>query len=388
MGKTSSDLFRINDLLTEEERMIRDTVADFVDNSVKPVIGKHFVKGTFPKDLIPEMAQLGLLGANIKDYGCAGMNNVAYGLCMQELERGDSGIRSFVSVQSGLVMYPILTFGSEKQKETYLPKLAKGELIGCFGLTEPDFGSNPAGMLTKAVKKGDRYIINGTKRWITNASMADIAIIWAVDESGTIQGFIIDKKTPGYHAHEIKDKLSLRASDTSEIILEDCEVPEENRLPNTLSLKSPLMCLTQARYGIAWGAMGAAIDCYDEAVQYAKTRLQFGKPIGSFQLVQEKLVYMLEEIVKGQLLALRLGRLKDENKYNHVMVSLAKRNNVCKALEIARIARDLLGASGITAEYNAMRHMCNLESVYTYEGTHNIHTLIVGQHITGIDAFA
>ncbi|MBI4242994.1 MAG: acyl-CoA dehydrogenase family protein [Planctomycetes bacterium] len=381
------DILKIDDLLTDDEKMVRDTIHQFVNKRVKPIIGKHYMEGTFPKHLIKEIADLGLLGANISGYGCAGMNNVAYGLCMQELERGDSGVRSFASVQSGLVMYPILAFGSDKQKETYLPRLAKAEIIGCFGLTEPDFGSNPAGMLTKCVKKGSKYILNGTKRWITNADIADIAIVWARNEKNEIEGFIVDKKSKGYEAREIKEKLSLRASDTGELILEDCEVPEENKLPFTQSLKSPLMCLTQARYGIAWGAMGAALDCFEEAVQYSKTRVQFDKPIGAFQMIQEKLVYMLEEIVKGQLLALRVGRLKDENKYNHAMVSLAKKNNVFQALTIARIARDILGASGITIEYNCMRHMCNLESVITYEGTHNVHTLVLGNYITGIDAF-
>lgn len=389
------DLYQTDRLLTEEERSVRDTVREFVEKEIMPIIGEHYRNGTFPTLLIPKIAQMGLLGASLKGYGCAGMNQVAYGLVMQELERGDSGIRSFASVQGGLVMYPIHAFGSEEQKNKFLPQLADGKLIGCFGLTEPDFGSNPSGMVTRVVKKGSEYILNGTKRWITNGTLADLAVVWAKNNQGEVEGFIVPTSCQGsslyskngFKAHEIKGKLSLRASDTAELILEDCRVPEELRLPKTEGLKSALMCLNQARYGIAWGAVGSAMACYEEAVEYSKTRIQFDKPIGGFQLVQAKLVDMLTEVTKAQLLCIQLGRLKDEGLANHVMVSLAKRNNVHQALKIAREARDILGASGITDEYQAMRHMCNIESVYTYEGTHNIHTLVIGEHITGISAF-
>lgn len=381
------DLFRIEEELSDEERMVRDTVRKFVEERVLPIINEHYRAGTFPRALVPEIAGLGLLGANLEGYGCAGMSPVAYGLISQELERGDSGIRSFASVQSGLCMYPIHAFGSEAQKEKYLPKMARGELIGCFGLTEPDFGSNPGGMRTRARKKGDRWILNGTKRWITNATLADLAIVWAKNEEDRVEGFIVERGTHGFEPREITGKLSLRASDTGELILENCEVPEENRLPGTDGLKSALMCLNQARYGIAWGAVGAAQACFDEALEYARTRIVFDRPIGGFQLVQNKLVFMATEITKAQLLALRLGRLKEQGKAHHVLVSLAKRNNVEVALAVARMARDILGASGILDEYQSMRHMCNLESVYTYEGTHDIHTLIVGEHLTGQAAF-
>ncbi|MBI2930720.1 MAG: acyl-CoA dehydrogenase family protein [Planctomycetes bacterium] len=383
---TGVDFCQIDSLLSDEERMVRDTVRDFVSSRLIPVIRDHWEKATFPKQLIPTMAEMGLLGATLQGYGCAGMNSVAYGLAMQELERGDSGVRSFASVQSALVMYPIHEFGSEEQKKKYLPKLQRAELIGCFGLTEPDFGSNPGGMKTRAVKKGNRWVLNGAKMWITNASMADVAVVWAkVDD--VVHGFIVERGTKGYSTQETKGKLSLRASDTSEILLEDCEVPEENRLPKTQGLKSALACLNQARYGISWGVLGAAMACYDEALDYAKNRVQFTKPIAGYQLVQAKLVQMLTEITKAQLLALQVGRLKDQGKASFVHVSLAKRNNVWEALKIARVARDILGANGITGEYQSMRHMCNLETVYTYEGTHDIHTLIVGQHITGLAAY-
>jgi glutaryl-CoA dehydrogenase len=380
------DFYDLDPLLTEEERMIRQTVRDFVDAELLPVIRDAWEKGEFPKTLIRPIAELGLLGGSLQGYGCAGMGHVAYGLCMQELERGDSGIRSFASVQSGLVMYPIHAFGSDVQKDKYLPKLQKAELIGCFGLTEPDFGSNPSGMQTRAVRKGDRWILNGTKMWITNATMADVAVVWAkVDD--VVNGFIVDRGTKGFETQEIKGKLSLRASDTGELILRDCEVPEANRLPKADGLKSALACLNQARYGIAWGAVGAAMGCYEEALDYAKQRIMFTKPIAGYQLVQNKLVEMVSEITKAQLLSLQLGRLKEQGKSTFVQVSLAKRNNVHQALEIARTARDILGANGILNEYSAMRHMCNLESVYTYEGTHDIHMLIVGDHITGIPAY-
>jgi len=380
------DFYQMDPLLTEEERMVRQTVREWVDGELLPVIREAWEKGEFPKKLIPQIAELGLLGATIQGYGCAGMNQVAYGLTMQELERGDSGVRSFASVQSGLVMYPIHAFGSDAQKDRYLPRLQRAEIIGCFGLTEPDFGSNPGGMKTRAVRKGDRWILNGTKMWITNADLADLAIVWAkVDE--TVHGFVVERGMKGFETQEIKGKLSLRASDTGEILLRDCEVPEANRLPKVDGLKSALACLNQARYGIAWGVVGAAMGCYEEALDYSKQRVQFTKPIAGYQLVQRKLVEMLTEITKAQLLCLQLGRLKEQGKSTFVQVSLAKRNNVSQALEIARMARDILGGNGIINEYSAMRHMCNLETVYTYEGTHDIHTLIIGEHITGIPAY-
>lgn len=384
----SPDYFEIDPLLSDDEKMIRESVRNWVDEEVLPVIEKSYLEGKFPKQLIPQIAELGLLGANLPEkYGCAGVNNVAYGLMMQELERGDSGIRSFASVQGALVMYPIFAYGSEKQRRRWLPELASGKAIGCFGLTEPDFGSNPGGMKTRAVKDGNSYVLNGAKMWITNGSIADVAVVWAKLD-GVVRGFLVEKGTAGFEAPEIKGKHSLRASITSELVFQDCRIPAENLLPESAGLASPLGCLTQARYGIAWGAMGAAMACYHEALDYAKTRIQFDKPIASFQLVQQKLVYMLTEITKMQLLCLQLGRLKDQKKMKFTQVSLAKRNNVFEALEIARLARDILGANGISAEYQSMRHMCNLETVKTYEGTHDIHTLILGHDITGIAAFA
>jgi glutaryl-CoA dehydrogenase len=381
------DFYRIDDMLTDEERMIRDTVRRFVDDRVIPVIDSHFENATFPAQLVPEMAKIGLFGGNLpEEYGCANMNNVSYGLVMQELERGDSGLRSFVSVQGALTMYPIFAFGSEEQKRHWLPLLAKGEKIGCFGLTEPDHGSDPAGMETRARRTGNGWVLNGTKRWITNGSVSDIAIVWA-KTGEEIKGFIVETATPGFQAPEIKNKLSLRASVTSDLILDDVVVPDDNLLPKSSGLKSPLMCLNQARYGIAWGAIGAAMACYDCAVDYTKGRIQFDKPIAQFQLVQEKLAHMLTEITKGQLLAWRLGRLKDEGRLHFAQTSMAKRNNVRIALETARLARDLMGASGITLEYPVFRHMCNLESVYTYEGTDHIHALILGEYITGLPAY-
>jgi glutaryl-CoA dehydrogenase len=381
------DFYRLDELLSEDEKLVRETVRAFVTERVLPVIDRHYEEATFPLDLVPAMAELGLFGANLpEEYGCAGMNNVAYGLVMQELERGDSAVRSFASVQGALVMYPIYTFGSDEQKRRWLPQLARGEKIGCFGLTEPDHGSDPGGMITRAVKKGSGWVLNGAKSWITNGTVADVAVVWAkVDD--TVRGFLVEKGTKGFSAPEIKHKMSLRASITSQLILEDCAIPEENLLPQTGGLKSPLMCLNQARYGIAWGGVGAAMACYHAAVEYAGARKQFGRPIGSFQLVQAKLVHMLTEITKGQLLALQLGRLKDAGKLHHAQTSLAKRNNVAMALDIAREARDVLGANGISLEFPVIRHMCNLESVKTYEGTHDIHTLILGQEITGLDAF-
>jgi glutaryl-CoA dehydrogenase len=386
------DYYDLDSLLTEEERMVRDTVRQWVDEALLPVIEEAYIERRFPRELIPQMAELGVYGANLpEEYGCAGLNNVAYGLIMQELERGDSGIRSFASVQGALCMYPIHAFGSEEQKREYLPRMAQGEVIGCFGLTEPDFGSNPGGMITRAVRKGDEWVINGAKMWITNGSTADIAIVWAktgdLDDVSSIRGFVVPTDTPGFSARDQKGKLSLLASDTSELALQDVRVPASALLPESGGLKSPLMCLTQARYGIAWGAIGAAMACYDEAVSYAKERVQFEGPIAGKQIQQVRLAEMLTEITKGQLLCLQLGRLKDEGRMRPQQVSLAKRNNVHIAAEIAREARRILGGNGILVEYQAMRHMANLESVYTYEGTHDVHGLILGQDITGISAF-
>ncbi len=382
------DYFNIESLLSAEEKLVRDTVRDFVSKEVIPVIEKHFREGTFPIHLVKKMGELGLLGPTFPaKYGCAEMNNVSYGLIMQELERGDSSIRSFASVQSGLVMYPIFTFGTDEQKEKWLPRLARGESIGCFGLTEPDFGSNPGGMKTHAEKKGNKYVLNGAKMWITNGTIADVAVVWAKLD-GKVRGFLVEKGMKGFSAPEMKGKHSLRASVTSELVFQDCEIPDENLLPGSTGLRSPLMCLDQARYGIAWGAIGSAMACYDAALSYAKSRIQFDKPIAAFQITQEKLVFMLSEITKGQLLDLQLGRLKDQEKHKPVQVSMAKRNNVHYALEIARVARTILGANGILDEYPVMRHMANLESVYTYEGTHDIHTLIIGADITGLQAFS
>ena len=382
------DFLEIDSLLTEDEKVVRAAVRQWVEENVKPVIEKHAQAGTFPMDLIPEVAKLGYFGANLKGYGCAEMSNVEYGLVMQELERGDSGLRSFVSVQSALVMYPLYAFGSKEQKEKWLPRLQKGEAIGCFGLTEPGFGSNPGGMLTTAKKDGDGYLLNGEKLWITNGSIADVSLVWAKDESGEIGGYLVEKGTKGFKAWDVHDKYSLRASVTSGLAMSDCRIPSCNRLPEAKSLKAALSCLTQARYGIGWGGLGAAMECYETALNYAKERKQWGsRPIASHQLVQEKLVWMLTEISKGQLLALQVGRLKDQGKANHAHISLLKKNNVWVALESARKARDILGANGITGDYPVFRHMVNLESVYTYEGTHDIHTLILGHHITGIPAY-
>ncbi len=381
------DYFQMDGLLSEEEILVRATVREFVEENVLPIIEKHNRSGSFPMHLVRKMADLGMFGSTLPaKYGCAEMNNVSYGLVMQELERGDSGIRSFASVQSALVMYPIYTFGSDEQKNRWLPKLADGSKIGCFGLTEPDYGSNPAGMITRAEEREDDYLLNGAKMWITNGTIADVAVVWA-KLNGVIHGFLVEKGTKGFSAPEMTGKHSLRASVTSELIFEDCRIPRDNILPKTDGLKSPLMCLNQARYGIAWGAIGAAMACYDAALNYAKSRIQFGKPIASFQITQEKLVYMLTEITKAQLLSLQLGRLKDKGILRFQQVSLAKRNNVAQALEIARVAREILGANGILDEYPVMRHSANLESVKTYEGTHEMHTLILGEDITGIPAY-
>jgi glutaryl-CoA dehydrogenase len=386
------DFYNLDTLLSEEERAVRDTVRGWVDDNLLPIIGQCYVEGRFPKQLIPGMAELGLFGANLpEEYGCAGLDNVAYGLIMQELERGDSGVRSFASVQGGLVMYPIFAFGSEEQKKKWLPQMATGKVIGCFGLTEPDYGSNPGGMITVAKETSDGWVLNGAKMWITNGSTAQVSVVWAktgaLEDQNSIRGFIVPTDTLGFTAKDQKGKLSLRASDTSELVLQDVHIPRDAVLPKSGGLKSPLMCLTQARYGIAWGAVGAAMACYDEAVSYARNRVVFGKPLGAFQLQQARLAAMLTEITKAQLLCLQLGRLKDAGTMTPQQVSLAKRNNVDMATDIARETRRLLGANGILAEYQAMRHLANLESVYTYEGTHDIHTLILGQEITGLSAF-
>lgn len=386
------DFYNLDSTLSEEERAVRDTVRTWVDENLMPVIGDAYIEGKFPRQLIPGMAELGVLGANLPEkYGCAGLNNVAYGLIMQELERGDSGIRSFASVQGALVMYPIYAFGSEDQKERWLPALASGKDIGCFGLTEPDYGSNPAGMITTAKETRDGWVLNGAKMWITNGSQASVAIVWAktgeVNDSKSIRGFLVPKDLKGFSARDQKGKLSLRASDTSELVFEDVHLPKDAILPLSGGIKSPLMCLTQARYGIAWGAIGAAMACYDEALRYSQNRIMFNRPIGQTQIQQVRLADMLTEITKAQVLALHLGRLKDAGTMTPEQVSLAKRNNVSMATDCAREARRLLGANGILAEYHSMRHMANLESVYTYEGTHDMHSLILGQAVTGLNAF-
>jgi glutaryl-CoA dehydrogenase len=388
------DLFNIDAALTEEERAVRDSVRRFVDERVLPIISNCYVEGRFPKELVPEMAALGVFGANLpEEYGCAGLNNVSYGLIMQELERGDSGIRSFASVQGALVMYPIFAFGSEAQKRHWLPKMAKGEAIGCFGLTEPDHGSDPGGMKTRAKKQKDgSWILNGSKMWITNGSNAHVAVVWAKTEDGdtdgkSIRGFLVPTDSKGFKAKDQKGKLSLRASDTSELVFADVALPADAILPESSGLKSPLMCLTQARYGISWGVLGAAMACYEEALAYSKTRIMFDRPIGGFQIQQVRLAEMVTEIIKGQLLSLHLGRMKDAGTFTPQQVSVAKRNNVNIATDIAREARRLLGANGILAEYGSMRHMANLESVYTYEGTHDVHSLVIGLAVTGLNAF-
>jgi glutaryl-CoA dehydrogenase len=390
------DFLHLDSSFSEDELLVRRTARGFVEDNVVPIIEDCFREGRFPRELVPLMGELGFFGATIDGYGCAGMSNVEYGLVMQELERGDSGLRSFVSVQSALVMYPIYTFGSDEQKNTWLPALASGQKLGCFGLTESGFGSNPGGMTTRARKQGGDYILNGEKMWITSGSIADVAVVWAKLEADdksnagneSIRGFLVETDRPGFSAQEIHGKWSLRASSTSGLTLQDVRVPVANLLPGASGLKSPLMCLNQARYGISWGAIGAAMSCYDTALQYAQARKQFhGQPIASHQLVQEKLVWMASEISKAQLLSLHVGRLKDAGAVGHQHISMAKRNNVWMALECARLARDILGANGITEDYPIMRHIMNLESVKTYEGTHDIHTLILGQHLTGIAAY-
>ncbi len=384
------DFLHLDSSFSEEELLVRKTARDFVDDNLIPIIEECFREGRFPRELVPAMGELGFFGANLQGYGCAGMSNVEYGLVMQELERGDSGFRSFVSVQSALVMYPVYAFGSDEQKNTWLPAMAAGEKLGCFGLTEPGFGSNPGGMTTTARKAGDEYILNGEKMWITSGTIADVAVIWAKveDEENRVRGFLVETDRPGFRAFDVHGKWSLRASVTSGLSLQDVHVPASGLLAGTGGLKSPLMCLNQARYGIGWGAIGAAMACYDTALQYAKFRKQFHNlPIASHQLVQEKLVWMASEIAKAQLLSLQVGRLKDAGSVGHQHISMAKRNNVWMALESARMARDILGANGITEDYPIMRHMMNLESVKTYEGTHDIHALILGQHLTGLAAY-
>ena len=381
------DYMEIDALFSDQEKLVRQTVREFVDQEIIPNIEEWNRKGEFPRHLVPLMAELGFYGANLEGYGCAAMSNVEYGLLMQELERGDSGLRSFVSVQGALVMYPLKEYGSEEQKQRWLPALQQGTAIGCFGLTEPDYGSNPAGMRTRAVKDGDHYVLNGEKAWITSGTIADVAVVWARTEEG-IRAFLVENGTPGFTSKDIKGKWSLRASVTSSLSLQDVRVPACNMLPKAQGLKAALSCLTQARYGIGWGAIGAAMACYNEALEYAKIRKQFDdKPIASHQLIQAKFADMITEITKAQLLALQVGRLKDQGRADFAHVSMLKRNNVKMALEVARAGRDILGANGVADEYPIFRHMCNLESVFTYEGTHNIHTLIIGERVTGIPAY-
>jgi glutaryl-CoA dehydrogenase len=383
------DYLEFDSVLNDEELLARQTARQFVDEQVIPIIEKHYRDATFPAGLVPQLGELGFFGSNLKGYGCAEMSNVAYGLVMQELERGDSGLRSFVSVQSGLVMYPIDAYGSTAQKDKWLPRLQSGQAIGCFGLTEPQFGSNPGGMLTRAVRRGDRYVLNGEKMWITNGSVADVSVVWARCEDDRVRGFLVEKGTKGFRAHDVHGKLSMRASVTSGLSFSDCEVPADNVLPGVDGLRGPLSCLTQARYGIGWGAIGAAMACYDTALQYTKSRKQFAnKPIASHQLVQDKLAWIITEISKAQLMALHVGRLKDQSRMHPSHVSMLKMNNVWMARETARMARELLGANGIVEDYCVMRHMNNLESVYTYEGAHDIQRLIIGERITGIAAYA
>ncbi|MHB8620229.1 MAG: acyl-CoA dehydrogenase family protein [Chloroflexota bacterium] len=381
------DFLDLRDQLEPEERMVAETVRRLVDERFQPGIAAHFEQGTFPIELVPELARMGLFGMHLHGYGCAGMSNVAYGVACRELERCDSGLRSFVSVQGNLAMFPIWKFGSEEQKQRWLPRMAAGEALGCFGLTEPDFGSNPGGMVTTARKDGASYLLNGSKRWITNGTLADVAIVWAKLD-GEIRGFLVERGTAGFSATEIKRKMSLRASVTAELVFEDCRVPEQSLLPGAAGLKGPLSCLSEARFGIAWGVLGAAEACYQSALEYARDRVQFNRPIAAYQLTQEKLVNMLTEITKGHLLALRVGRLKDAGRATPVHISMAKMNNVRQALDIARQARSILGGNGITLDYPIIRHMLNMETVYTYEGTNEMHLLTIGREITGLSAFS
>ncbi len=384
------DFIEFDTMLSDDERLVRDTARKFIEDNLIPIIEECNRAGRFPRELVKPMADMGFFGASLKGYGCAGMSNVEYGLVTQELERGDSGVRSFVSVQSALVMYPIYAFGTDDQKNKWLPAMQQGEKLGCFGLTEPDFGSNPGGMRTRARKVGNEYVLNGEKMWITSGSIADVAVIWAKveNEENKVRGFLVETDRPGFKAEDIHGKWSLRASVTSGLSLQDVHIPEANLLPGSMGLKSPLMCLNQARYGISWGAIGAAMACYDCALQYSLLRKQFrDQPIASHQLIQEKLAWMITEITKAQLLCLQVGKLKDQKKAEHYHISMAKRNNVWMALECARLSRDVLGANGVADDYPIMRHMMNLESVKTYEGTQDIHTLIIGSRITGIDAF-
>lgn len=381
------DFLHIDSLLNEEEKLVRQTARQFVDDHIVPVIKDCFNQGRFPAESIPIMGELGFFGANLEGYGCAGLSNVEYGLIMQELERGDSGLRSFVSVQGALVMYPIYTYGTDEQKQKWLPELAAGRRIGCFGLTEPGFGSNPSGMTTSARRDGDSWILNGEKTWITNGTVSDVAVVWARTGEG-IRGFLVETGAPGYSFSDIHGKLSMRASVTSSLAFQNCRIPAANQLPGAIGLKAALGCLSQARYGIGWGVLGAAMDCFETARQYSIDRKQFdNRPIASHQLVQEKFAYMVTEITKGQLLALHCGRLKDQGKLDFAGVSMLKRNNVAIALECARLSRDLLGGNGIIDDFPIMRHMCNLETVKTYEGTDHIHTLILGERVTGIPAY-
>ena len=388
MKKLGPDFYNITDLLTEEELLIQQTAYDFVQTEFMPVINDHYENSTFPMELVPKLGELGFMGSPLPESsGGAGVSNVAYGLILHELERGDSGLRSFASVQGALVMYPIHAYGSDEQKAKWLPELGAGTKIGCFGLTEPNFGSNPGGMATRCKRDGDGWIINGNKMWITNGSLADVSVVWARDEDGLVRGFLLEKGMEGFTSSDIHGKLSLRASITSELSMANVRVPDSARLPNIEGLKGPLGCLTQARYGIAWGMVGCAIDCYNTALDYAKERKQFSKPIGGYQLIQAKLVEMVTRITEAQLLVYRLGRLKDEGKMTFQQVSMAKRNNCVMARDVARVSREILGANGITEDYSPMRHMANIESVYTYEGTHEMHTLILGQDVTGLAAY-
>ncbi len=388
MKQYGPDYYNITDLLSEEELLIQQTAHDFVQTEFMPVINEHYENATFPMELVPKLGELGFMGSSLpEESGGAGVSNVAYGLILHELERGDSGLRSFASVQGALVMYPIHAYGSDEQKAKWLPALGSGEKIGCFGLTEPNFGSNPGGMVTKAVKDGDEWVINGNKMWITNGSVADVSVVWAKDEEGIVRGFLLEKGMEGFSAPLQHGKLSLRASVTSELVMENVRVPDSARLPNIEGLKGPLSCLTQARYGISWGMVGAATDCYNTALDYSKDRKQFSKPIGGYQLTQAKLADMVTRITEAQLLVYRLGQLKDEGTMTFQQVSMAKRNNCAMARDIAKTSREILGANGITEDYSPIRHMANIESVYTYEGTHEMHTLIIGQQETGMAAY-